>query len=85
MAFFKKKSRSKKGKYDPKGYVTVKDFRKGDYIRLTGKNGVSGKKTYIRGEYDRATKKYVLIDCNDVWGNGRLVKGTTPANDDFTY
>ena len=37
------------------------------------------------GEYDRATKKYVLIDCNDVWGNGRLVKGTTPANDDFTY
>lgn len=77
--------KKKKGYYDPKGYATVKDFRKGDYIRLTGKDGKSGKKTYIRGEYDRATKKYLLIDCDNVYGNGRLVKGSTKANDDFTY
>lgn len=72
------------GKDDPIGKASVKDFKKGTFIRLISKNGQS-KKTYIRGEYDRSLKKYHLIDCSDVWGNGRYVKGTTLANDDFEY
>ena len=79
---FNSKRKTKKNSTDPKGYATVKDFKKSDFIRLTGKKGT---KTYIRGDYDRELKKYHLVDCNDVYGNGRYVKGTTPANDDFTY
>ena len=60
----------------------MRDFHKGDFIRLTGKKGT---KTYIRGEYDRELKKYHLVDCDDVCGNGRYVKGDTAANDDFMY
>ena len=79
---FDGKATKKKRNTDPKGYVTVRDFRKGDFIRLTGKKGT---KTYIRGEYDRELKKYHLVDCDDAYGNGRYVKGDTPANDDFMY
>lgn len=73
---------SKRRNYDPKGYATVKDFKKGDYIRLTNNKGT---KTYIRDDYDRSLKKYHLIDTKDVYGNGRYVKGSTPANDDFIF
>lgn len=75
-------STKKKCKTDPKGYQTVKDFRKGDFIRLTGKKST---KVYIRGDYDRELKKYHLIDTTDIYGDGRFVKGFTPVNDDFTY
>lgn len=34
---FNSKRKSKKNSTDPKGYATVKDFKKGDFIRLTGK------------------------------------------------
>ena len=34
---FNSKRKSKKNSADPKGYATVKDFKKGDFIRLTGK------------------------------------------------
>lgn len=60
---------------------TVKDFKKGDFICINDKAG----KVYIRGDYDRSLKKYHLIDATDVWGNGRYVKGTTKARDDFEY
>ena len=80
MYFKKKTAKSKRHKTDPIGSATVKDFRKGDYVRINGKEPI-----YIRGEYDRETKKYHLIDTRDVYGNGRYVKGSTPANDNFTY
>ena len=41
---FNTKRKSKKNSTDPKGYATVKDFKKGDFIRLTGKK--STKRTY---------------------------------------
>lgn len=79
---FNSKRKQKKNSSEPKGFATVKDFKKGDYIRLTNNKG---KKTYIRSGYDRELKKYHLVDCSDVYGNGRYVKGSTPANDNFTY
>lgn len=69
-------------KFESIGYATVKDFPKGSYIKLTNNKS---KKVYIRGDYDRFSKKYNLIDVNDVLGNGRYVKGSTPANDDFVF
>jgi len=82
---FNKKTTKRHVNTDPKGVATVKDFRQGEYIRLIDKHGKSGVKTYIRGEYDRSTKKYHLVDTNDVYGNGRYVKGTTKAHDNFTF
>lgn len=75
----------KRKKWAPVGVGTVKDFKKGEFLKLIDKNGKSGKKVYIRGDYDRSTKKYILIDTNDVWGNGRLVSGSRKAHDNFTY
>lgn len=69
-----------RGSKNPVGFVTVKDFKKGDHIKIKGSN-----KVYIRSDYDRYTKKYHLVDTTDVWGNGRYVKGSTPANDRFEY
>ena len=59
---------------------TVKDFKKGAYIRING-----CKTVYKRGEYDKEQKKFHIIDTRDVWGSGRYVKGTTPADDNFIY
>lgn len=42
---FNSKRKTKKNSTDPKGYATVKDFKKGDFIRLTGKKKVQ-KRTY---------------------------------------
>lgn len=55
---FNSKRKTKKNSTDPKGYATVKDFKKGDFIRLTGKKGT---KTYIRGDYDRELKKSITL------------------------
>ena len=63
-------------KSNKSGQKTVKDFKKGDYICIN-----SNKKKYIKGDYDRAEKKFHLIDTKDVWGNGRYVKGSTIANE----
>lgn len=82
---FNSKPTRKKYSTDPKGTAKVKDFRKGDYIRLVDKKGKRGIKTYIRGDYDRELKKYHLVDTSDVFGNGRYVKGNILANDDFDY
>lgn len=59
---------------------TIKDFKKGDFIKINGKEPI-----YQRGEYDPSLKKYHLIDTRDVYGNGRYVKGTTVATDEFIY
>ena len=82
---FTKKQSKRPRKTDPIGYATVKDFKQGDYIRLTKNSSCKSQKTYIRGEYDRSLKKYHLVDCDDIFGNGRYVKGSTLANDDFIY
>lgn len=58
--------------------ITVKDVKKGDYFKI-------GKTVYIKGDYDRSSKKYEAIKTNDVWGNARMVKSDTKVRTDFEY
>lgn len=58
--------------------ITIKDVKKGEYIKI-------GKTVYRKGEYDRSAKKFEAIKLNDIWGNPRLVKGSTPVDVDFEY
>lgn len=59
------KAKNKSAVKSKAGQKTVKDFKKGDYICIN-----NNKKKYIKGDYDRAEKKFHLIDTKDVWGNG---------------
>lgn len=62
----------------------VEYVKKGDYVRRVSKNGIN-KKVYKRGDYNRVTKKYSLIDCDDIYGNGFEVRAGTVLNVGFTY
>ena len=62
--------------------VELKEVKKGDFVRLSDKPNA---KTYIREEYDRETKRYCVVDCNDIWGTGRQLQGTTKVFIDFEY
>lgn len=41
--------------------MQAKYIRRGEYVKRTPE----AKKVYRRGEYDRATKRFSLVDCED--------------------
>lgn len=43
----------------------LKDLKKGEFIRPI-RNGKAIQKVYIKGNYDKATKTYSLIDYEDI-------------------
>jgi hypothetical protein len=59
----------------------IKDLPKGEYF----KRKADANKVYQRGEYYRDTKRYQCDDCDDVWGNGMQLKGTTVVYYGFEY
>lgn len=62
----------------------VEDIKQGEFVRrIIG--GKPSAKTYQRGEYCRQSKKYQLIDCNDIYGNGFFVSKGTALHIGFTY
>jgi len=58
----------------------LRDVKKGDYV----KRKVDANTVYVRGEYDRASKSYSLIDCNDM-NREVFVKSNKIVFVDFTY
>jgi hypothetical protein len=58
----------------------LRNVARGEYVRRKPDSSV----TYIRGEYDRTTKRFELIDADDV---NRVVylKAATPVVVGFTY
>ena len=60
--------------------ATVETLPKGEYV----KRKADATKVYIRGEYDRSTKRYALKDTDD--GNHEIyVKRGTELFYGFTY
>lgn len=64
--------------------MTVKDLKKGDYFTLKEITDPAERQVWIRGEYDRASRKYSIINFADI-NRERLVKGTAPAYADMTF
>jgi len=60
--------------------IKLKDAKNGEYVRLK----VGAKKTYIKREYDRSQKRYIIDDCDDV-SRARWIKGETLVHIGFTY
>jgi len=62
--------------------MKLKDLKKGEYF----KRNMFAKKVYIKGAYDRSTKKYECGDFEDISRSIQL-KGTTEifGGDMFTF
>lgn len=50
----------------------VEKIKRGELV----KRKPEAKKTYIKGEYNQAAKKWSLIDCADISGEILVKKGT---------
>ena len=64
--------------------MTVKDLKKGEYFTLKPYSEPTEKQVYIRGEYDRAERKYDCGKFDDI-SYSRLLKGNTVVYTDFTF
>lgn len=59
--------------------TTIKDLKVGDYFKLTS-NG----RVYVRGTYNRSTKKYEYYDFDDV-NRWHECKGSKQVIIDFEF
>lgn len=60
--------------------ILLRDVEKGDYV----KRKLGANKVYVKGDYDKATKRFSLIDCNDM-NREIFVKADKVVYVDFTY
>ena len=67
------------------GECELRQLPKGTYFRTVDKNGKVSKETYTKASYDFSSKKFVCMKHSDIWGNGRLLKGTQKVTTDFIY
>ena len=58
----------------------VETVKQGEYVR----RNATTMKTYKRGGYDRTTKRFKLVDCDDV-NHTVMVKRGTILHVGFTY
>lgn len=64
--------------------MTIKDLKKGDYFTFMSVQYPSENIVWVKGEYDRETKKYIVFKFNDV-NKYRLVKGSQNVYQDFVF
>lgn len=64
--------------------MQLKELKKGDFFRIITKAG-TGRKTYTKGDYDRAEKKYLCTDYEDAGSEGRYFKPSQEVTTEFTY
>ena len=64
----------------------LKDLKQGDYFTRKKIDYPSENQVFIRGEYDRASKKYICIRFSDV-NSWIFLKGNTTVfdSDDFIF
>ena len=85
VMMIKRKKTFKKVKKDFCGVCELRQLPKGTYFRTIDKNGKVSKETYTKDYYDSSSKSFCAVKHSDVWGNGRLIKGTKKVTTDFTY
>jgi hypothetical protein len=60
--------------------MKLKDVKQGEYIRLKP----DSKKTYMRLDYDRSTKRFAVQDFDNA-NRYRYLKGSTEVHVDFIF
>ena len=64
--------------------MTVRELKKGEYFTKKNIEYPNEKQVFIRGDYDRSTKKYECIrfsDCNDF----QYISGSKEVFTDFIF
>lgn len=64
--------------------MTLKNIKKGDFFRVI-RGGKIGKATYIKGDFDRAEKKYLCTDYEDAGSEGKYFKASQEITTEFVY
>lgn len=64
--------------------MQLKELKKGEFFRIITK-GKQGKKTYIKGEFDRSEKKYLCTDAEDAGSEGKYFKASQEITTSFEY
>ena len=64
--------------------MTIKELKKGDYFTLKPIDEPSEAQVWIRGEYDRGSRTYSIINFADM-NKERFVKGSRAAFVDMTF
>lgn len=64
--------------------MTLKDLKIGEYFTLKQIENPTEKQVYIRGEYDRAEKKFECGRFDDI-SYTRYLSGKTEVYTDFTF
>ena len=62
----------------------LKSLKKGEWFTLKPYTHPTENQVYIRGDYDRETKKYCCGKFSDI-SYSRLLKGDTPVYTDFIF
>lgn len=62
------------------GYYRLDELPKGEFI----KRKAAAHRVYIKGEYDRGSKRYYVTDAEDI-NNYMLVAGSTKVFAGFSY
>lgn len=60
--------------------IPIKSLKKGDFFKLKE----SANRVYVRGEYDRSTRKYACLAFDDVCYE-RMFKGEKLVFTEFTF
>lgn len=61
------------------GFMSIRDCKQGEFIRLDGSDRV-----YIRRDYDRTTRKYFVQAFDDI-SNWKLVPGEKIVRTGFSF
>lgn len=64
--------------------MTVKELKKGDMFTFKQIDEPKDSQVWIRDEYDRMSRKYLVICFNDI-NRQRLIKGDTNVYTEFTF
>lgn len=64
--------------------MTVKELKKGEFFTKKDIQNPTERQVFIRGEYDRAQKKYECTRFDDA-SSCCYMKGDAPAFTDFTF
>jgi hypothetical protein len=66
--------------------MKLKELKHGDFFTRKAMNGREAKSSqvYIKGDYDRSTKKYWCQKWDDI-SKGMELKGDTEVYQDFTF
>lgn len=62
----------------------VEHIKRGEFVRKVNKDGSEQARTYQRGDYCPSTKRFALIDCDNVSREVYVKRGTILSTE-FTY